>query len=249
MRKPDYLIIGTMKGGTTILHDFICDHPEVSIAEKKEIHYFSLYYDKGEEWYSGHFKGPEKTIIGEASPTYFDMSSFGVLPKLIKNDLPDVKIILIVRDPVARAISHYNHFCTINKIEMLQEIGAERFFNLPYSSSLRETEKLDSYLFQVLNFSCYRKKFAGYKRVFGENILVLNNKDLRQKPQGEMEKVFNHLSLSAYESPLFKEVRYSSGTSSDQVSNETLRKLSDFLYPDFEKFCKIANLDYQPDYV
>ena len=54
-RKPDFLIVGTMKGGTTILYDFINMHPDVESASQKEIHYFSLNYHKRVEWYLSHF--------------------------------------------------------------------------------------------------------------------------------------------------------------------------------------------------
>ena len=68
MRDPNFLIIGTMKGGTTALYDFICEHPNVLAAKQKEIHYYSLYPYKGRDWYLEHF--PERddgVVCGEAS--------------------------------------------------------------------------------------------------------------------------------------------------------------------------------------
>src|SRR6266700_6115485 len=108
-RLPHFIIVGTMKGGTTSLYDFITLHPDIERAKVKEIHYFSLNYHKGHQWYLDHFNsGPDK-ITGEASPTYFDAANMSLIPNLIKSFNPRVKILLIVRDPIERAISHYNH--------------------------------------------------------------------------------------------------------------------------------------------
>lgn len=240
---PDFIIVGTMKGGTTVLYDFICEHPDVSAATQKEIHYFSLNYMEGADWYHQHFspKQPGK-IIGEASPTYFDMAVNPTIPKAIKNDYPDVKIILIVRDPVERAISHYNHFCKINQISQLQQIGPERFFNLPYSNAIKATSSLDLSLFHVLNFSCYSNKYSIYESVFKDQLLVLSNEELLKTPNQTMEKVHQHLFLESYQSEIYNSVRYSAGTTRDQLSVETQKKLEDFLYPDYQKFCSKADI-------
>jgi len=246
---PEFLIIGTMKGGTTVLYDFICKHPNVATASQKEIHYFSLNYTKGEEWYQEYFKQKKSdTIIGEASPTYFDMATTPIIPNIIKNDLPDVKIIVIVRDPIERALSHYNHFCKVNKIKKLQDMGPERFFNMPYANAIKGTTQEDTWLYHVLNFSCYCNKYKIYRSIFGDNLLVLTNDELRQKPYETMEKVQSYLSLDSFSSDIYEQVKYSAGTTLDQISVETQRKLGKFLYPDYEMFCKAAGVEFNSSY-
>ncbi|MGD9211988.1 MAG: sulfotransferase, partial [Desulfobacteraceae bacterium] len=126
-RKPDFLIIGAQKSGTTWLWRMIDQHPQTALPQKKEIHYFggSENYRQGKQWYYEHFADIDKSkITGEASTTYlFDFvpfwhnpsddllmdNSLPSLPELINNELPDVKIIAILRNPVRRAISAYNH--------------------------------------------------------------------------------------------------------------------------------------------
>ncbi len=244
MNSPAYLIIGTMKGGTTILHDFICDHPQVVAAKQKEIHYFSLNYDKGESWYKEHFADLEEgQITGEASPTYFDMDAGGVIPKMIARDLPTAKLILVVRDPVERAISHYNHYCMVNKLDYLKEMGPERFFNMSYSEALKCTTPEQTHLFHVLSFSCYSGRYKHFKSIFGDNLLVVTNSELRSQPHEAMNKVQSHIGLELYESVFFEQVKYSAGTTTDQVSAETLRKLQLYLYPDYEVFCRNAAIE------
>ena len=127
IKKPDFLIIGAQKCGTTWLWQMIDQHPQTALPLKKEIHYFggSENYQKGKQWYYDHFTNLDETkITGEASTTYlFDEVPFWYnpskdliidrslpsIPDLIKAELPDVKLIAILRNPVSRAISAYNH--------------------------------------------------------------------------------------------------------------------------------------------
>ncbi len=72
---PDYLIIGTQRGGTTSLYNYFIKHPACAAAFQKEIHFFDLHYDKGPSWYRAHFpiaarKEHPGWITGEASPYY-----------------------------------------------------------------------------------------------------------------------------------------------------------------------------------
>src|SRR5689334_10803239 len=74
---PDFLIIGTQKGGTSSLYDYLGQHPQVRAAFLKEPRYFSRWHEKGENWYRAHFPlkremsaGQGQAITGEASPDY-----------------------------------------------------------------------------------------------------------------------------------------------------------------------------------
>ncbi len=117
--KPDFLIIGTQKGGTTSLFNYLCKHPNVFSQENaernKEVHYFDLNYEKGWEWYQDQLapkdeleKYKEKTkgkiLIGESSPYYIFHPH---CPERIYKDLPDVKLIVLLRNPAHRAYSQH----------------------------------------------------------------------------------------------------------------------------------------------
>lgn len=110
MRLPDYVIIGVMKSGTTTLYRWIVEQPEALPARKKEIHYFSRYWDRGLDWYASYFAHvPEGQLAGEASPTYTH-ADFGDLPaRRMAGTLPDARLLCVVRDPVARIRSHHLH--------------------------------------------------------------------------------------------------------------------------------------------
>jgi len=107
MTLPDFLGIGVQKGGTSWLHHQLVHHPQVFIPEtRKEIHFFDWYFERGLNWYQKWFPDTQHDYksIGEITPRYVydDISR-----QNIKNTLPDTKFILILRNPVRRAYSHY----------------------------------------------------------------------------------------------------------------------------------------------
>jgi|1186.fasta_scaffold34843_2 hypothetical protein len=104
---PDYLILGTQKGGTNSLHDWLCEHPRVRRPLAKEIHYFDNSFQRSLSWYRAHFPlcRPGE-LTGEASPYYL---YHPYVPERVAASLPQARLIVLLRDPVDRAISHHNH--------------------------------------------------------------------------------------------------------------------------------------------
>jgi hypothetical protein len=107
---PNFLGIGAMRSGTTWLDSILRTHPDIYLPERrKEIHFFDLYYDKGIDWYKDFFSAHTKVIkkyrqIGEITPAYL---YFPEIPERIKTYLPDCRFLVILRNPVDRAYSHY----------------------------------------------------------------------------------------------------------------------------------------------
>src|SRR5687768_14227353 len=104
-RLPDFLIIGAQKCVTTYLYRTLVEHPLVLPALRKEVHFFDNGYRRGLAWYRGYF--PVRAgadISGEASPYYFFHPH---APRRIKECVPGVKLILLLRHPVMRAYSHF----------------------------------------------------------------------------------------------------------------------------------------------
>lgn len=106
--RPGFLIIGAQKAGTTSLYDYLTAHPEVGPPWRKEVHYFSNFPQRSERWYLGHFPRVSVgyRITGEATP-YYLFHPF--VPERVARLLPDVKLVALLRDPVARAVSHHNY--------------------------------------------------------------------------------------------------------------------------------------------
>jgi hypothetical protein len=111
---PDYIIIGTQRGGSTSLYNYIRQHPQANNLWKprREIHFFDYPHNwaKGVKWYRQLFRG-QKGLTGEKSPTYLDHP---LVPARIARICPDAKLIAILRNPVDRAHSDYWKIRAIN---------------------------------------------------------------------------------------------------------------------------------------
>lgn len=106
MNLPDFICIGVQRAGTTWLYECLKEHPEVFVPETKELHFFNDNYEKGIEFYSQYFEEADSVnqVIGELTPNYYhDIQAL----QRISQKLPNVKVILILREPIARAYSHY----------------------------------------------------------------------------------------------------------------------------------------------
>ena len=105
---PDVVILGTQRGGTTSLFDWLAIHRSVAASTTKEVHYFDRFYANGEHWYRAHFplKGGSRLAI-EATPY---LLFYPLAPRRVATDLPaSTRFIVLLRDPVQRAISQYWH--------------------------------------------------------------------------------------------------------------------------------------------
>ena len=106
-RLPEFLGIGVQKGGTTTLQRLLEQHPQVHLPPSKELHYFSLHYGKGEAWYRQQFADAKADQhCGEITPYYLFHPE---APQRIKALLPDVTLLVLLRDPVERALSQVFH--------------------------------------------------------------------------------------------------------------------------------------------
>lgn len=107
---PGVLIIGTQRGGSTALYHSLVRHPGLAGARMaKEVHFFDLSWDRGEGWYRTFFPNRSRIagrIAIEASPYYM---FHPLVAARIASLMPDVRLIAMLRDPVARAISHHAH--------------------------------------------------------------------------------------------------------------------------------------------
>jgi hypothetical protein len=111
---PDFIVVGTQKGGTTELYDQLVLHPKIAPAFAKEVHFFDANFEKGIEWYTAFFPRTIEAclnkqadcITGEASPCYIFHPD---VAHRVAATVPNVKIVLLLRNPVDRAYSHYHH--------------------------------------------------------------------------------------------------------------------------------------------
>jgi Sulfotransferase domain len=105
-RLPDFIVVGVRKCGTTWLHRCLQEHPQIQMpAATKELFFFDRHWRRGPDWYSGYFRGcPPERVCGEISPSYFAHAS---APARIARVVPQARLMFLLRDPVARAVSAY----------------------------------------------------------------------------------------------------------------------------------------------
>ena len=110
MNLPNFMCLGAAKSGTTTLCDILRQHPEIYIPSFKEPHFFDFpeNFENGLEWYAeNYYKEVDKKIIADFTPSYFFDKD---VPKRIFDSLgKDMKFLVIFRNPVDRAYSHYLH--------------------------------------------------------------------------------------------------------------------------------------------
>lgn len=107
LRLPSFLIIGAMKSGTSSLHKYLAQHPEVFLPRTKELHFFDDQYHLGLGWYASKFSEAGTNLkLGEATPNYMHDP---IAIERIADVIPDVQLLVILRNPVDRAYSHYWH--------------------------------------------------------------------------------------------------------------------------------------------
>lgn len=113
-RLPNFLIVGTMKSGTSTLADYLAHNDDIHIPDR-EIHYFNNddNFSKGSSWYSQQLiqgvsanKDSDNLLFGEKTPTYSYQPNCA---QRIKDTVPDAKLIWIFRNPAERAFSNYLH--------------------------------------------------------------------------------------------------------------------------------------------
>ncbi len=177
---PGFIIIGTMKGGTTSLYRYLGEHREVGISSEKEINFFRTEeeFQKGQEWYKKLFAN-DKKIVGEASPDYTKRHLYPGVAERINSLLPNVKLIYILRDPLERIISHYVHnYAQGRESKDLNEIlkNPENKYNL--------TSK---YFYQIEPYLTYFEP---------KDILIIESEELRQNTKKVVEQVLQFIKVT-----------------------------------------------------
>lgn len=113
LRKPDFLIVGTQKAGTSWLKDHLGAHPDVGMVRGTP-HYFDKGWRDtgGEDTYLSLFAGMDRAMVGEKTTEYLDVTDIDGIPARMASMNPDMKLIAILRDPVTRALSAFDHIIT-----------------------------------------------------------------------------------------------------------------------------------------
>ena len=120
---PDFVIVGAQKAGTTALYAYLRWHPDITGPSFKEVSFFDRHYAQGERWYRAHLPIRRRALVGEASPSYL---FHPLAPERVKRLIPNARLIALLRDPVERAFSHYQHEVALGREELSFEDAIDR---------------------------------------------------------------------------------------------------------------------------
>jgi hypothetical protein len=199
--KPDFLIIGVQKAGTSSLFEYLAQHPQVKVPGEKELHFFDLNYGKGFKWYRNQFPGKKlfkKSITGEASPYYI---FHPLVPSRIKTHLPDTKLIVLFRDPAHRAYSHYQMQIrrNIEQKEFLQAVEFEQSHIQEEEEKIKLDPAYHSIIhqrFSYLNRGHYYEQITRWLKLFPrESFHFIKSEDLFSDPRKELDSIYDFLEI------------------------------------------------------
>ncbi len=232
---PDFLVIGVMKGGTTSLFNYLARHPQIHPPFRKEIKYFDIHYSQGLGWYRAHFplrtKMQPGTVTGEATPYYI---FHPVAVRRIARTLPQTKLIVVLRNPIDRAYSHYNHMVRVGREPLSFEDAIEQ----EPGRLAGEAEKIiagpNHPAFNHLHYSYlargrYIEQLKKWHEFFlREQMLILQSEELYATPTTAYRKATNFLGVTAWQPDdfsVFKQGSY------DGLSPALWQRLSDYFRP------------------
>ena len=195
--KVDFFIVGAPKAGTTSLYHYLSEHPQVEMSSQKEPDYFSdkaiheqgMYYAKNRvntlDKYESLFVQKESVVYGEASVSYLFYEN---VAEDIKKYNPNAKIIIMLRNPIERAFSHYLMDYRLGLI-------SDSFENVLAKISKHKNAHL--FYQQYIEVSKYSKQIQRYLDFFEkDSILFIDYEDLKINVSKTVDQVYNFLHIS-----------------------------------------------------
>lgn len=239
--EPDFLIVGAQRSGTTSLFRYLAEHPAVKPPVRKEIQYFSLNYAQGEGWYRTHFPlAGRQRVTFEATPYYLFHPAAA---ERAASTVPGAKVIALLRDPVSRAFSHWQH----NAERGLEHLGFEAALDAEPQRLVGEEQRLCadatygsdahrlwSYTARGEYASQLERWLAHYRR---EQLLVLRSEDLYEKPRETYERTLGFLGLSPFDLAAYP--RYTRRASDAQMTETARARLTAHFLPHNERLAAL----------
>lgn len=197
-KKVDFLVCGAQKAGTSALASYLEEHPEICMADAKELHFFDneeIFSRRTPNYniYHSAFKpGALHKLLGEATPIYM---YWYTAPRRMWEYNPDLKLIVILRDPITRAYSHWNMQRSrgIEKLSFWEAIQKEK-------ERCREALPYQHRLYSYIDRGFYSEQLRRLWTYFPpEQVLVLRTEHLRSSPMDLLKNVWTFLGLSHYD--------------------------------------------------
>jgi hypothetical protein len=190
MKKINLMILGTQKGGTTSLYEYIKQHSNIYFSDVKEVTYFrnNDSYKKGEQYLNSHFLNiKDENIVATADVHLLPCAK---CPSRVKDYNPKMKFIVMVREPTVRAYSAYNF--ALKKMWEKETITFEKAFEL-------ENSRISSEEYDLLYFynGLYSQHLTHWSSYFPkENFLIIKDTELSKNSTKVLKRVFDFLNIN-----------------------------------------------------
>jgi hypothetical protein len=212
MRKPTFFILGAPKCGTTAIAQYMASHPDVFLSSPKEPHFFDGNYEKGVASYlHDHFaRWGNELAAGEATPSYFAVP---FAAERIRHDVPDAKLIVMLRDPTSRAFSSWwmLHVRGMESLSFADAIAAERLQSASghplekanavtaweaHVEQIRAGKQLD--IRTYLHTGHYAIHLRRYFQLFPkQNIKIIFSHQLRENPEKVIRDLWSFIGVDS----------------------------------------------------
>jgi hypothetical protein len=218
---PDFLVIGAMRSGTSSLYKYLSQHPQISASLRKEVEYFTRNYSEGERWYRQHFPlEARKAVAGARGRTLltFEATPYYLFeprcPPRAHQLLPEARIIAVLRDPVDRAYSDFQHMCRhgFEKLGFAEAVQAEpRRVGPEIERMTREPGYFsrDHHHFSYFERGRYAPQLhrwlSYYRR---DQVLLLESEDLYRRPAELLHQVQDFLGVHRWVPTQFRNYSY-----------------------------------------
>lgn len=231
---PDFIIIGAQKSGTTALYGLLTNHPSVKPAAVRELHFFDRpeRFAKGPEWYRRCFPPPQwkngqRSITGEKTPYYLFHPH---VPEKVAEIVPRVRLIVLLRNPVDRAYSHYHH-----NMSMMQSRGRGE----PGTFEEAVEQKDSSYLPRGIYVDQLQRWDEYFSR---DQMLILKSEDFFKQTAETLRLVQDYLELpyQELESPTREKTdRY------PPMNPDTRQRLEAYFEPHNQRLYEFLGVDFE----
>jgi hypothetical protein len=248
---PDFIVIGAMKCGTTSLFNYLSQHPSVVRATKKEVHFFDNHFHRGLDWYRAHFPlryslRRKAAITGEGSPYYLFHPH---APARIHSAVPGAKLIVVLRDPVKRAFSHYMHEVSFGREVLSFEDAIDREQERLHGELDRMLQDDGYSSFNHQNFSylsrgVYADQLEQWLQLFSrDQLLVLRAEDLFSNPSHTLGIATDFLGIAPLALAEYRQLNSKAGGA--RIKPETRERLYDYFDPHNRRLNRMLGRDFR----